>query len=142
MADKDDKLAVARKRFAYALERDSENRRLHVEDLKFVAGNSDNGYQWPDEVRRDRASDVNGSRPCLTVNKLPQHINQVTNDGRQNRPAVKVLPVDDGADQDVAEVYNGIIRHIEASSDAEIAYDAALYTAVAASVGYIRVLTD
>jgi hypothetical protein len=27
----------------------------------------------------------------LTVNKLPQHIKQVTNDQRQNRPAGKVI---------------------------------------------------
>ena len=38
-------------------------------------------------------------RPVLTVNKLPQHLAQVTNEVRQNPPQSKVRPVDDRADR-------------------------------------------
>jgi hypothetical protein len=38
--------------------------------------------------------------PCLEVDKLNQYVRQVVNDGRQNRPGVKVRPEGDGADAD------------------------------------------
>lgn len=48
-------------------------------------------------------------------------IRQVVNDARQNKPGMVVHPVDSGADPATAEVFNGLIRHIEQSSDAEVA---------------------
>jgi len=82
------------------------------------------------------------ARPCLTINKLPQHVRQVTNDMRQNRPGAKVIPVDDKADVKVAEIFNGMIRHIEYISDADVAYDTACENQVAYGEGYIRLLTE
>ena len=82
------------------------------------------------------------ARPTLTINKLPQHVRQVTNDQRQNRPGAKVIPVDDNADVEVAEVFNGMIRHIEYISDADVAYDTACENQVAYGEGYIRLLTE
>jgi hypothetical protein len=82
------------------------------------------------------------ARPCLTINKLPQHVRQVTNDQRQNRPGAKVIPVDDNADVEVADIFNGMIRHIEYISDADVAYDTACENQVSYGEGYLRLLTE
>jgi hypothetical protein len=54
---------------------------------------------------------------------------------------VKVIPVDDNADVEVAEIFEGVIRHIEYISDADVAYDTACENQVTYGEGYIRVLT-
>jgi hypothetical protein len=82
------------------------------------------------------------ARPCLTINKLPQHVRQVTNEQRQNRPSGKVIPADDNADVEVAEIFNGVVRHIEYMSDADVAYDTACDNQVTYGEGYIRLLTE
>lgn len=135
---------TARKRIKIAIEATDENRRYALDDVKFAAGSPDNGWQWPPEILQKRQSTLNagGPRPCLTINKLPQHIRLVTNEQRQNRPSIKVLPVDDKGDVEVAEILNGMIRHIETNSDADVAYDTAGESQVTSGEGYWRVLTD
>jgi len=138
-------LAQARSRLDLAMSALSESREDEIDDLKFYAGSPDNQYQWPADVLATRGA-VQGqtinARPTLTINKLPQHVRQVTNDQRQNRPGAKVIPVDDKADVDVAEVFNGMIRHIEYISDADVAYDTACENQVTYGEGYIRLLTE
>jgi len=82
------------------------------------------------------------ARPCLTINKLPQHVRLVTNEQRQNRPQGKVIPADENADPAVAEVFDGIIKHIEYLSDADVAYDTACDNQVVYGEGYIRLITE
>ena len=138
-------LATARSRLDLAMSALSESREDEIDDLRFYAGSPDNHWQWPADVLATRGA-VQGqtinARPCLTINKLPQHVRQVTNDMRQNRPGAKVIPVDDKADLQVAEVLNGMIRHIEYISDADVAYDTACENQVAYGEGYIRLLTE
>ena len=138
-------LATARTRLDMAIGFLSDSREDELDDLKFAAGSPDNQMQWPADVLQTRGA-VQGqtinARPCLTINKLPQHIRQVTNDQRQNRPSGKVIPVDDKADIEVAEVFNGLIRHIEYISDADVAYDTACENQVTYGEGYIRLLTE
>jgi hypothetical protein len=138
-------LAQARSRLDLAMSALSESREDEIDDLKFYAGSPDNQYQWPADVLATRGA-VQGqtinARPTLTINKLPQHVRQVTNDQRQNRPGAKVIPVDDRADVQVAEVFNGMIRHIEYISDADVAYDTACENQVTYGEGYIRLLTE
>ena len=140
-----DILATARSRLDLAVSALSESREDEVDDLKFYAGSPDNHWQWPADVLATRGA-VQGqtinARPCLTINKLPQHVRQVTNDMRQNRPGAKVIPVDDKADLQVADILNGMIRHIEYISDADVAYDTACENQVAYGEGYIRLLTE
>jgi hypothetical protein len=140
-----DVLSTARDRLSMAISAYSESREDELDDLRFYAGSPDNQWQWPADVLATRGA-VQGqtinARPCLTINKLPQHVHQITNDQRQNRPSVKVIPVDDNADVEVAEIYNGMIRHIEYISDADVAYDTACENQVAYGEGYIRVLTE
>jgi hypothetical protein len=140
-----DILATARSRLDQAVDALSESREDEIDDLRFYAGSPDNQWQWPADVLATRGA-VQGqtinARPTLTINKLPQHVHQVTNDMRQNRPGAKVIPVDDNADVQVAEVFNGMIRHIEYISDADVAYDTACENQVAYGEGYIRILTE
>jgi len=140
-----DVLSTARDRLSMAISAYSESREDELDDLRFYAGSPDNQWQWPADVLATRGA-VQGqtinARPCLTINKLPQHVHQITNDQRQNRPSVKVIPVDDNADVEVAEIFNGMIRHIEYISDADVAYDTACENQVAYGEGYIRVLTE
>jgi len=116
-----------------------------LDDLRFAAGSPDNQFQWPSDVLATRGS-VQGqavnARPCITINKLPQHIRQVTNEQRMNRPSGKVIPADDLADPKVAEVFDGMIKHIEYISNADVAYDTACDNQVTFGEGYIRILTE
>jgi hypothetical protein len=138
-------LATARSRLDMAIGALSESREDEIDDLKFYAGSPDNHWQWPADVLATRGA-VQGqtinARPCLTINKLPQHVRQVTNDQRQNRPSGKVIPADDKADIAVAEIFNGMVRHIEYISDADVAYDTACENQVSYGEGYIRILTE
>ena len=138
-------LATARKRLNMAISAYSESRENEIDDLRFYAGSPDNQWQWPADVLATRGA-VQGqsinARPCLTINKLPQHVRQVTNEQRQNRPSGKVIPADDKADLEVAEVFNGVVRHIEYISDADVAYDTTCENQGAYGEGYIRILTE
>ena len=138
-------LTVARSRMKTAMAAFSETREDELDDLRFYAGSPDNQWQWPADVLQTRGA-VQGqtinARPCLTINKLPQHVHQVTNEQRMNRPGIKVIPADDKADVDMADVFNGVIRHIEYISDADVAYDTACENQVSYGEGYIRLLTE
>lgn len=113
---------------------DTMNRQEGLEDLKFV-----NGDQWPVELQNSRNLE---SRPVLTINKLDGYCRQVVNQIRQQRPRPKVHGMNSQADAKVAQVLQGIIRHIEANSNADNAYDNAVDYAVRMGWGYIRIRTD
>ena len=138
-------LATARSRLDLAMSALSDSREDEMDDLRFYAGSPDNSWQWPSDVLATRGA-VQGqtinARPTLTINKLPQHVHQVTNDMRQNRPCGKVIPVDSSADIEIADIFNGMIRHIEYISDADVAYDTACENQVSYGEGYIRLLTE
>lgn len=135
MAKDEDILKDAKEAFKLAEETESDNRADWLDDIRFARL----GEQWPDDMRRKRESE---GRPCLTLNRLPSFIRQVTNDARQNKPAIKFHPVDDGADKETAEILNGLVRNIEYSSNADVAYDTALDHAVTGGFGYFRITTD
>jgi hypothetical protein len=140
-----DIMSTMRFRLNMAISAYSESREDELDDLRFFAGSPDNQWQWPADVLATRGS-VQGqtinARPCLTINKLPQHVRQVTNDQRQNRPSGKVIPADDRADPKVAEIFDGMVRHIEYASDADVAYDTASENQVTYGEGYIRLITE
>ena len=109
-----------------------ENYALGLDDIKHL-----NGEQWPQDILEERKG-----RPCLTINRLPGFVDQVVGDQRQNRPRIKVTPVDNKGDADIAEIMSGLIRNIENVSRADFAYDTALEHSVGSGIGYIRVLKD
>lgn len=130
----EDLLKEVRDRLSLSISVESEERREAVECFEFVYGN-----QWPDDMRRLRQVE---QRPALTNNRLPAFVHQVVNDIRQNRPAIKVHPVDDGADQETAEVLQGLIRHIEYVSNADVSTDTAVAHACIGGRGFYRLTTD
>ena len=125
----------ALKDFKFCLDAEADNRKLALDDLKFARL----GEQWPDKVVKKREQE---GRPCMTYNRMPTFIRKVVNDGRQNKPAIKVHPVDNDADVKTADVINGIIRNIENSSNSEVAYDTGLDFAASCGFGYWRVDVD
>lgn len=135
MATDDDLLKDAKEQFAKAEEAEADMRSAWLDDMRFARL----GEQWPSEMKAKRERE---GRPCLTINKLPAFIRQVTNDARQNKPAIKCHAVDDDASEETAEILNGLIRNIEYTSNADVAYDTALDHAVTGGYGYFRITTD
>ncbi|HEY1092332.1 MAG TPA: portal protein, partial [Burkholderiaceae bacterium] len=131
----DDDLKEAREDFTLAQDAESDNRTSYEDDVEFAL----HEVQWPANVAKQRQDE---NRPALTISKMKAFIRQVVNDARQNKPSIKVHPADSGADPETAEVINGLIRNIEYTSNADVAYDTAMETAVAGGFGYWRVGLD
>lgn len=100
------------------------------QDDQFVAGE-----QWDSITKKERERE---GRPCLTYNLLPAFTRQIVNRIRQDRPQLRVKPVESDRhqtpdiknvqgtqDYTLADVYNGILRNIEHLSRADQAYDTA-----------------
>ena len=129
----DDIVREARKRLELAIEWESTNRTNALTAFEFRHGD-----QWPVDIRRDRETDA---RPCITVNLTDAMVRRVSNAIRENRPRMKVDPIDQ-ATTDTAKVVNGMLRHIENVSAADHAYDTAADCALTGGWGYISVTTD
>lgn len=114
----------------------SKNRLNGLDDLEFLTGGAN---QWDESDAAQRTLD---GRPMLTTNNLPTFLHQVTNSLRQNRPSIKIHAVGGGADKKTAEVRQGMIRHIEYDSNADVSYDTAVCSAAAIGFGYYRLVTD
>ncbi len=132
--DKDGILSEMRRRVQWSVDFDADTRAAGLDDLRFKAGE-----QWPDTWRRSREVEA---RPCLTINKLPAFIHQISNDIRQNKPSIKIHPVDSKADPKIAEIIQGVIRHIEYASNADFCYDTASDHAISVGFGYFRLCTE
>lgn len=130
-----DLLREIRDRFARAQNAERDNREAAHQDLQFMAGES----QWDDTAKAARVAD---GRPVLTINRMPQFVRQVLGDIRQNRPAIRVGPSDDQADQDIAKLLEGLIRQIERASNGQRVYINAAESSVACGIGHFRVLTE
>lgn len=133
----DDKHAEIMRRADQAHVADLENREEALDDLRFRAGGRN---QWDVTVLRERDQD---GRPVITANMFPHYIRQVTNEARENRPSVKVRPVDDDADVETAEVLEGMVRHIEDNSEAvSKAYILGIDNAATCGIGNWRITTE
>ena len=127
-------LEAARRDYERARDAWQENRARARDDLVFGRL----GDQWP---ALDKAQREHDGRPMMTFNRMPAFIRQVVNDARQNKPSIRVHPQDSGADPRTAEIINGLIRNIETSSDADVAYDTAIEHAVGQGFGFWRINT-
>lgn len=123
----------AEERFGHCETWEKDSRRLFLEDLKFAEADPDNGFQWPNHMRRNRDVD---RRPALTVNKARIHNLQIINDCKQNKPSISVKPTGDGATFGSAQVFESVIRDIERKSNASVAYDIATEFQVKSGIGY------
>jgi hypothetical protein len=132
---RDDNAALGEMRERYRLA-DEACRELYsqaAEDIRFVHVP---GNQWDKALKLRR-----GDRPTYEFPKLRGHVLQVINEMRQARPQGKVRGVGED-DQGLAELMQGLCRNIEATSNAEDAYDIAAEQAVPGGVGYWRICTD
>ena len=134
MSDKE-LLKEALEAFKVAQEAEQDNRKEALNDIKFARM----AEQWPEDIKSQRELE---GRPCLTINRLPAFIRQVVNDSRQNTPSIKVHPADSESDPETAEIISGLIRNIEYTSNADVAYDNALESAVTCGIGYWRIDLD
>ncbi len=125
-----DKVQEALERFKQAQDFYNEQRLAAREDLKFVAGE-----QWADSPNPD-------DEMRLTVNLLNPFLRQITAEARSANPSIRVIPVAAGADEDLAELCGGLIRHIEQASEADAVYQKALWYAAASGEGYFGLDTD
>lgn len=113
---------------------DQENREKALEDLRFINGEE----QWDSTLKAQRQG-----RPCLVINLLPERLDTLLGDQRQNKPRIEVLPVDDHADPETAVVIEGVIRNIENQSMADIAYSTGFEAAAECGYGCLcRITTE
>lgn len=131
-------LELAREQYAEAREGISQQREEYEEDVRIFDGEG----IWPERLRMARESDPKGARPCLNISDLAPRVHQVTNDFRQNRPAMKIRPVDDDADVETAKIFNGLARHVEQASDADIAYETANFYQTVGGEGWFRMVEE
>lgn len=132
-----DLLEESTERYATAVKGWQDIYTVAADDLKFVY--DINGGQWDQKMRDKR---VEARRPVLTLNKVLKFIRQLRGEQMQNRPRIKVIPVDNKGDVGMADLYDGLIRQIEYLSTAGIAYDTAYASAIACSIGFFRIVTE
>ena len=92
---------------------------------------------WSDAERKAR-----DGRPTLALDEMGQYLNQLENQARQNKRAVKVNPQGDGATDATAKMRGGIIRGSEYQSKAQHAYITAFGDSVRRSYGMFKLTTD
>lgn len=100
--------------------------------MKYVTGDP-----WPEAeklIRKDK-------RPCLVFDECSQYINQLVNDIRQNKRAVKVVPRGYGSNDKTADLRGDLIREIEYKSNAQSAYATGFENMCNRSYGGWKVVT-
>lgn len=126
-------IQLATERFQFTAMAEKDNRDDMKADIEFYVSD-----QWDATIKNNR---MTGQRPCLTINRLPQFTRQITNQLRQNMPSIRTIPVND-SDEDVAKIFDGMMRHIQESSHAGIAYSTANNSQVINGLGFFRLITE
>ena len=118
--------------FKTGMAAEKENYRLAAEDMHFV---DDDGpaAQWDPNSLTKRSG-----RPCYTFDRTSSAVDQIKGDQRQNQPGIIVRPTDASSSKETATTFEGMIRNIEACSQAKIAYNNAFDCAIKGGVGYWR----
>lgn len=112
---------------------DKLNRDAALEDERFVAGD-----QWTDDVRLRRDA---ARKPTLTFNRLPAFVAQIIGQRRMNETTIKIV-ADENTDVAVARVREGLMRSIQKTSRADIAYDNTLQNTVICGIGNFKLRLD
>lgn len=124
-------LKQAKKRFQQALESTRDDFEMTEQVQDFIAGD-----QWPSNIKAEREQ---FARPCLTLDHLSQYVRHVVNSGLMRRVDVRVLPLNEKGDDQVAEIIAGMVRQIVQTSTAKVAYETGLRHACQVGFGYWRV---
>ncbi|KXV41804.1 portal protein [Gluconobacter albidus] len=144
LQETNDVLHEVQERFEAARDFEAQWRKRALEDLRFFHADAYNHAQWDSAVYQARSGTFGGSpRPCLTINKVQQHVFQIENDARQSQMGMKVNATGFGSTEKAADVIEGIIRHIEYQSNAQQnAYNCAIQGQVRQGMGWVHVVTD
>jgi hypothetical protein len=129
----------AHERFRILYDAEQENKQNWENDIRF-AYNIDNG-QWEETDIQARTSQ-RPQRPYLTMNKIFKFLSQVVNAEKGVPNTDDVIPVDSMGDQQIANIFNELITHIEYHSNAADAYHLAGEHAVGGGFGYWRIITE
>lgn len=133
MTDQQDIIETALKRWKYAADCEESYRKLAIQDIKFAVGE-----QWDTWMTQTRAQT---SRPSLTVNLINQFVQQICNTLVNNLPQIKIVATHDDM-VEVAEIKNGIIRHIQDKSNMSISIGNAIQNMVINGLGFFRINAD
>lgn len=129
----DAEIASIRKKLQQASAAWAENQKNYIDDTRFSATDD----QWDYYSKQMRGL----WRPALTFNRLNGVIKQIIGDYRQNKLAIKVRPAGDDASEEKAEIIAGLIRNIEATSNADMAYTHAFECCLRGGFGFFRIET-
>ena len=133
-------LEQARKQYRSVCRGEYRLRRDMLDDKRFrLAHIGDQKYQFPDGVAMERRAD---KRPVLQVNRVAGFVDMARSDGDNANLRIKVNPVDDKGDPDVANVLAGMIRNVETRSQAEDVYSTAGDNQCENGRGYIWLLME
>ena len=124
-------LKDSKRRFKQALEAVKDDFDMTEQVQEFIAGD-----QWPTNIKTERE---NFDRPCLTLDHLNQYVRHVVNSGPMRKQDVRVLPMNDEADDQVAEIIAGMMRQITQTQTARVAYETGLRHECQNGFGYWRV---
>jgi hypothetical protein len=104
----------AMRNYTKVFDAEQQQRQLSKEDVSFVA--TEDG-QWEDNQQRNQPD-----RPRFTVDKVSPGIEIAHGNFLENIPSIRVLAAGNGATKDMASMRNGLIRGIQAQSNASHAY--------------------
>lgn len=113
-------------------------------DRELAALTFESGDQWPAWVKRSReganpGGDTNpGARPMLTISQIDQPVQQIINQQKNADLGITISPTGDASVED-AEIRQGLIRHIQVQSRAQLARDWAYERAVKCGRGFYEV---
>ena len=124
-------LDEVRERFRSTMESWQHQYKLSIDEINFLTVSN----QWPNQ------SD-DSDTPYIASDRLNSQCKQIVNEQRANRPAVRYHACNSDANAATARVLQGLARHIEDQSKADIAYDTAYEFAVQGGIGFIRLKTD
>lgn len=127
-------LQLAQERFKLCAEAAGPQRKEQLEDQNFAAG-----IQWDKDIENSRRGQ---DRPCLTINRIDGFLAHAVNNMRQARPSIRIEPVADGADEEIASIDQGLIRHIQVNSSAETVYDESFRGMATGGLAWMRVVDD
>lgn len=131
---KNDIWLEARDRQQICATRESKDRPRAKAEILFREGEG----HWDEQVTTTMSEDL----PELTINLTDALCQRVENNMGEQERSGKAHPVGDGGDVDVAEIINGLLRHVETRSEAWIAYAQARKSAVTHGWGYFRLIAE
>jgi len=143
LSEKERLLAKARRCYAVGVDAIKEQVDRERDDLKCQVPD----LMWPDEVKQYRAGQTIGglsvpARPTISIPSLQQPVQLILNQEKAAHLGVQIHPLSEDADDDTAEILQGLYRRIEVDSRAGLARSWAYERAVKCGRGAYRVLTE